>query len=143
MKSFIIPVALFILFTACSPGKKSASGTDLSALQGTWKLNYITGPRIAFDGLYPDNKPTISFDVKRKKVAGNTSCNSFSGALTAEGKKISFAEPMAITKMACRGEGETIFLEALKKINNYDFTAGYTLTLQMGDVAMMRFTKVD
>jgi len=30
----------------------------------------------------------------------------------------------------------------LKNINGYDVTAGYTLTLLMDDVAMMRFTKV-
>jgi heat shock protein HslJ len=143
MKSFITPVVLFFLFSACSTGKKSASGPTLSALQGTWQLNYITGPRIAFEGLYPDRKPTLSFDEKRKKIAGSTSCNSFSVPLTAEGKKINFAEPMAMTKMACPGEGENVFLETLKKITGYDVTAGYTLTLLMGDVAMMRFTKVN
>ena len=26
------------------------------ALDGTWQLNYITGPRIAFDGLYGSHK---------------------------------------------------------------------------------------
>jgi len=143
MKSYITSVILFFLFTACSTGQKSASGPDLSTLQGTWQLNYITGPRIAFEGLYPNRRPTLSFDAKRKKIAGNTGCNSFSGPLTAEGKKISFAEPMAMTKMACPGEGETVFLETLKKINGYDVTAGYTLTLLMGEVAMMRFTKVN
>ncbi|MEJ0106956.1 MAG: META domain-containing protein [Bacteroidota bacterium] len=115
MKSFITPAVLFFLFTACGPVKKSASGSGLSDLQGNWQLNYITGPRIAFDGLYPRSKPAISFDTKRKKISGNTGCNSFSGPLIAESKKISFTEPMAMTKVACPGEGETIFLEALKK----------------------------
>ena len=35
-----------------------------ASLDGTWELNYVAGPRIAFNGLYPNNKPTITFDLK-------------------------------------------------------------------------------
>jgi heat shock protein HslJ len=141
MRKILISIALPCLFLACNSGKKASSENNLAALDGKWQLNYITGPRIAFDGLYPDNKPTITFDLKRNKISGNTSCNNFSSPLNASGKKISFKDAMAMTKMACPGEGETVFLQALKKVNSYDVTAGYTLTLLMDDVAMMRFTK--
>ncbi len=36
--------------------------SDYSALPGTWELNYISGKRIAFEGLYPDKKPQISLN---------------------------------------------------------------------------------
>lgn len=115
------------------------SGT--SALAGTWELNYITGPRIAFDGLYPNKKPVITFDIANNKVTGNSSCNNFNGPLKTDGNKISFTDPMAMTRMMCPGEGETVFMETLKKINTWSVSDGTTLQLIMGDIAMMRFTK--
>jgi len=142
MKYFFAAIFTFFVFAGCNTTKSSTSTTELSALEGTWQLTYITGPRIAFEELYPDNKPTITFEIKKKKVVGNTTCNSFSLPLTAEGKKMNFDEPMTLTKMFCRGEAETIFLQNLKKVDRYDVFAGYTLSFFMGDVALMRFTKV-
>lgn len=142
MRKFLCGIVLPFLFLACNSGKKMSSQNSLASLEGTWQLNYITGPRIAFDGLYPDKKPTITFDLKKNIVSGNTSCNNFSGQFNVADNKISFTEAMAMTKMACPGEGETIFLQALKKVNSYDVTAGYTLALLMDDTAIMRFTKV-
>ena len=114
---------------------------DISKLAGKWELNYISDPRIAFEGLYPNKKPTISFDVVAHKVAGNTSCNSFTGALKVDGNKINFNDPMAMTRMACPGEGETVFVETLKKNNSWSVTNDTTLNLIEGDIALMRFTK--
>lgn len=141
----IIPTLIiaFCVFAACTSMKKTTSMTDPSKLTGTWELNYISGPRIAFDGLYPNKKPTISFDTNTNRVNGNSSCNSFNGKLNVDGNKISFTEPMAMTRMACLdGNGETIFMETLKKINSYSITdEGKTLNFLMGDIALMRFTK--
>ena len=142
MKSVFFVAISLCLFLACSNSKKITSGSNSYKLQGTWQLNYITGPRISFEGLYPNEKPTITFDVARKRISGNTSCNSFSGPFDTDGAKISFSEPLATTKMACPGEGESIFMQTLKKINTYDVTEGYTLSLISDGVASMRFTKV-
>lgn len=131
------------LLTACKSTQKTTSVPEISKLAGNWELNYISGPRIAFDGLYPNKKPTISFDTSTNRVSGNSSCNSFNGKLNADGNKINFNEPMAMTRMACMdGNGETVFMETLQKINSYSITDdGKTLNLIMGDIAMMRFTK--
>lgn len=131
------------LFIACNSQKNTTKqASEVSKLEGTWELNYISGPRIAFDGLYPNKKPVITFDVKNLRVVGNTSCNSFNGPLKVEGNKIDFNQPMAMTRMACiDGKGENVFVETLKKVNSFSVTDGKTLNFIMGDIAVMRFTK--
>ena len=141
-KIFLTFIVLISLFTACNSSKKTANAMQNTiALNGTWELNYITGPRIAFDGLYPNKKPTITFDAATNKVNGNSSCNNFNGTLNATGNKISFKDPMAMTRMMCEGNGENTFMETLKKVDTWTVTDGNTLNLIMGDIAMMRFTK--
>jgi len=139
--AFFILSAFFSLAACNSTQKTSGNMTNNEALNGTWELNYITGPRIAFDGLYPEKKPTITFDVANNKISGNTSCNNFNGKLNIDGNKINFNDPMAMTRMMCQGQGETTFLETLKKVNSWSVSDGNTLNLIMGDIAMMRFTK--
>ena len=142
MKSISFIILLSFAFIACTNTKKTTQMPDISTLNGTWELNYITGPRIAFDGLYPGKKPFINFDIAQNRVNGNTSCNSFNGPLKVDGHKIDFNSPMALTKMACiDGNGENVFLETLKKVNAWSITDGNTLHLMMGDIAMMRFVK--
>jgi heat shock protein HslJ len=143
MKKMILLLSVCCaFFTACNSTKKTTSATGEAALAGNWELDFISGPRIAFDGLYPNRKPTISFDIAAKRVSGNTSCNSYNGPYTIDGNNISFSQPMGVTKMMCEDiQGETIFLETLKKINRFDVVDGKTLNFIMGDIAMMRFVR--
>ncbi len=113
----------------------------VAPLDGSWELDYVSGPKIAFEGLYPDKKPVMTFDVTNAKVSGNTSCNNFSGKLKTDSNRVNFSEPFVMTKMACPGQGETIFLETLKKVNKYSITDNTTLHFIMGDIAMMRFKR--
>lgn len=144
MKNTIyIICAIGITLLACSTMKNTAgSSQDLQQLTGTWQLSYISGPRIAFEGLYPDKKPTLMFDVKAKRISGQTSCNSFSGALVADDGKIDFTGPIMMTKMYCPGAGEPTFLETLKKVTSYSVADDSVLNLIMGDITLMRFTKL-
>jgi len=143
MKILIIPVAvLIVLLAACTTMKPGTIGNGgLSGLSGTWELNYISGPRIAFNGLYPAKRPIIKFEVSDKRFSGNTSCNSFSGALVADDTTINFTGPIMMTKMACPGEGEATFVEMLKKVSHYDISGDTTLNFMMGDISVMRFSK--
>lgn len=120
--------------------KLNAVTVETSKLYGDWELNYISGPRIAFDGLYPDKKPQISFRLDVNELGGNTSCNGFSSKITIDGNKITIAEPFAKTMIFCEGGGESTFLNMLKKVNKYA-VEGNTLTFLIDDVAAMRFTK--
>ncbi len=118
------------------------STPDTSKLAGTWELNYITGSRIAFEGLYPNKKPTITFDLTKNWVNGNTSCNSFSGKLNVKGNNIDFKGPLAMTKMMCLdGKGENVFIETLQKVTTYAISNDSTLNFIQNDIAVMRFVK--
>jgi heat shock protein HslJ len=145
MKSIVLAFTTTALcfLIACNNGKNSMKAYKKPAkLNGTWELNYISGPRIAFEGLYPGKKPRIVLEVTGKHVSGNTGCNSFSGPFTLDGSKINLSGPMILTKMFCPGDGENVFLETIKKIDSWSLTDDKTLNFIMGDVPMMRFTRV-
>ena len=133
-----------VFFSSFLISCKCAKTDAVSKLDGNWELNYISGPRIAFEGLYPNKKPNIKFNTKENQVSGNASCNSYTGKLVVEGNKIDFTQPMAVTKMMCLDglQGEQTYLNTLQKITSYDITDdGKTLHFISGDIAMMRFTK--
>jgi heat shock protein HslJ len=128
-----------------SSGKKIAAklnavSMETDKLSGVWDLNYISGLRIAFDGLYPDKKPTISFNFSAMELGGNTTCNGFSSKFILNGNNIKFADPLK-TMMFCEGGGEEAFLNMLKKVNKYAISDGNTLTFMIDDVSIMRFAK--
>lgn len=113
---------------------------DTAALQGTWELNYIQDPNgKRFDELYAERKPTITFDAGLGNVFGNSSCNNFSGKVTVKEQTIQFS-PLAMTKMACQGDGESVFMGALGKVDTFDVQEN-TLTFIAGDTAVMRFQR--
>ena len=120
MKKIILAFSLLCLtFLACNSTQTALKTTN--TLDGSWQLNYITGPRIAFDGLYPNKKPSISFDLAANKVSGNNSCNQYFGALKVEGNTINFKDAkMGMTMMACMdNQGEMIYMKTLEKIDSY------------------------
>ena len=138
-KIIFLTVFICMSFTSCSTSK---TATKEVSIEGTWELNYITGPKIAFNGLFPGKKPTITFNLNDKKITGNNSCNNYFGALIMDGNKINFKDAkMGMTMMACEGNGDSVYMEALKKIESYTITdGGNTLNLLLGNVVMMRFT---
>jgi heat shock protein HslJ len=118
---------------------EAEESTVTQELNGTWELDYISGPRIAFEGLYPDKKPFITFSLPETRATGNSSCNSFNVTFIIDGSNIKFNPPASI-RMACPGSGEAVFFNTLKTVTKYSVT-GNTLNLIMGDIAVMRFRK--
>lgn len=110
---------------------------ETDKLSGTWELNYISGPRITFEGLYPDKKPFISFNFADRSIMGNNSCNGFSSKYSMNGNNIHFADGLQ-TMMHCEGGGEETFMNMLKKVNRFSHNDN-TLTFIIDDVAVMRF----
>lgn len=135
-KSLFIVAILSLALWACG-----SSETD-KLYGNAWELEYITGPRIAFDGLYPNKKPKISFNKETQKAEGTNSCNGYSAEYTLEGNSISFGEPGPTTMMFC-GNGEQTFLKMMQKVNAYSFDDEGKLNLMLDDVTMMRFKKTE
>src|SRR4051794_22134209 len=122
MKVLLMSSVVLLCMISCNTTKNTTSGKKLSALRGSWQLNYISGTRIAFDGLYPNKKPVITFETGKNKISGNTSCNFFSGTFGGDENSLKIDDKLVTTKMACDGDGETMFVQALKKINSFDVT---------------------
>ena len=102
-----------------------------------WELEYITGPRITFEGLFPNMKPKIQFTAGSDMITGNSGCNGYSTQFTLKGNRITFADPQLSTMMYC-GDGEAVFRKTMKQIDGYRITGG-KLEFLIGDVVMMRF----
>ena len=138
MKKLTFLFATILLITVSCTKKD----TNEQLYGTTWELEYISGPRIAFDGLFPNKKPQLTFDKETMKVMGNDGCNGYSAEFTL-GKEnaISFGEAGPTTMMYC-GQGEQEFLKTIKKINKYSFDEEGKLNLLMDDVPMMRYKKV-
>jgi len=132
-------ICLFALISiSCSSNKII---DDDSLFNTTWELEYISGPDISFNDLYPNKKPTITFDKTTKKVSGNNSCNGYAADYTLVNNTISFGEPGPTTMMFC-GEGEKVFLDTMRKINKYSIDQNGKLNLMVDDLTMMRFKKL-
>ena len=138
MKKLAFLFATILLITVSCTKKDNSE-----KLYGTtWELEYISGPKIAFDGLFHMKKPQLTFEKETQKVMGNNGCNGYSAKFTLDkNNTISFGEPGPTTMMYC-GQGEQVFLKTIKQINKYSFDEEGKLNLLIDDVSMMRFKKV-
>lgn len=138
--TFAVLSVLTLLFASCTASKSASNADDLFGT--TWELEYISGPRIAFEGLYPHKKPQLTFDQKETKVYGNNGCNGYSASYTLKGKSLTFGEEGPTTMMFCEGGGEQVFLKQIRQITSYSIDKDGKLNLIQGDIPMMRFKKV-
>jgi heat shock protein HslJ len=141
-KYFLSTYIVCILLLSCNANKAIKSNTNL--LQGSWELIYISDSKIAFEGLFPNKKPNIVFDLESNRVSGNNSCNNYSGALHIIENTIDFKAPMVVTKMFCKdNQGERVYMQTLQKTKKYFVSKdGRVLQLIMNDVVLMRFKKL-
>ena len=137
--NFILLSMVLVLIASCGTPKSTGS----EKLYGpVWELEYISGPRIAFEGLFPDKRPQISFNRETGQVEGNAGCNGYSAEYTLNGNRISFGEPGPATMMYCGG-GEKQFLNMMRKVDGYGFDAEGKLELLVGEIPILRFKKID
>lgn len=135
-KTYTILTSIIVLIiTSCATTKNA------ELYKTSWELEYISGTKIAFQRLYPNKKPTITFNKEMHKVQGNNSCNGYSANYTIKDSSIYFSEPGPSTMMYC-GEGEKTFLNMMEKVNRYNFDDNGKLNLMLDDVTVLRFKKV-
>ena len=131
-----------LLWALLSLGCGSQRQAPESGLYGPeWELEYLSGPRIAFDGLFPDKKPVLAFEQATGMVDGNSGCNGYSAPFELRGPSIRFGEPGPSTLMYC-GEGENFFRSGLQKIDGWNIDSEGRLNLLVGEVPMMRFHRM-
>jgi len=109
------------------------------ALNGTWEVSYVSGAEGSFEELYPDKKPSLSFNLPDSFAHGNSSCNTFRVGFSISDQAIQFKVPVS-TKMYCGGNGEAAFFKQLKSVNQYG-VSGNTLSLIKGDLVLIRLHK--
>ena len=138
-KNYILISTFLVLVIGSCITTKNTNSNDL--YDSLWELEYISGTRIAFNGLYPERKPVISFNKATGKITGNNSCNGYTADFTIKGDNIDIGEPGPTTMMYC-GDGEQQFLNMMEKINSISIDKEGKLNLMIGEIPMMRFRKV-
>lgn len=138
-KNYILISTFLVLVIGSCTTTKNTNSNDL--YDSLWELEYISGTRIAFNGLYPERKPVISFNKATGKITGNNSCNGYNADFTIKGDNIDIGEPGPTTMMYC-GDGEQQFLNMMEKINSISIDKESKLNLMIGEIPMMRFRKV-
>jgi len=118
----------------------TSSAAGEAKLNGTWELKYLSGATIVFDSLYPNKKPTITFNFPGTEANGNGSCNGFGCKVKVEDNKINFSNIIS-TMMACGGDGERLFFKALESVTSYSVSNNGKLRLIKGDIAIMDLVK--
>lgn len=143
-KSLFLSVILASVLVSACCSKKAAdaktSGSNASFYDTNWELEYISGPRISFQGLYPEQKPTLILTEEKSQFGGNSSCNAYSGSFTLKGSTIHFGDAIK-TMRWCEGGGEETFMGMLGKVNKYSIDSDGKLLLLLDDIPMMRFKK--
>lgn len=144
IRSGFAAIAVCLLFS-CAAGKQHPAADKMTAgkaatLEGTWELAYILSTTDMAQ-LFPDRKPELIIPGARGgTLQGNSGCNRMTVTLKAGEHKMTFTDPVALTRMAC--PGEPVFFTALQRVNGYGLSpAGDELTCIQGDIIVLRFLK--
>lgn len=113
----------------------TAITSDSNTLVGEWELIPVLSSDTAAGKL-----PWINFDVNSGTFTGNTGCNTMSGSFVKNGYALSFNENVNLTKIACEGYNEQVFLNNLLKTNIYRIEDG-TLMLMFNQTVMSKWAR--
>lgn len=141
----LILVMAVILMSCVANKNMTADSSNTATNQATilndiWALEEIQGAAVTVND-FGREIPVLEFHMADGKVMGNSGCNQLSGTYRIDGNEIFFG-PMISTKMACMGNGEQRFLEALNKAKMFKIE-NLKLYLLDGDVETLQFKKVD
>jgi len=129
--------------TETTVDKPAPAAPQAMLIDGKWEANYIMNAPKSMDELYPEAKPIITINSEKGLAGGNSGCNNFRGSVEVDGNTLSWGDLVSTRKMCPDMEGETLFLETLKKARTYSVTDnGQTLNLILGDLGIMRLTRV-
>lgn len=131
-KTFYVLACAFLLSCAAS------KNTVPQNLSGNWQLTVFPSATNTFAEIFGDRKPELQFESG--KFSGSTGCNKIFGDITVTGDQLIFPQNMGMTKMACPGYEESIFLNALGTVKKYRVQDN-TLDLLNDSTIVMTFTR--
>ena len=79
--------------------------------------------------------PALQFNLPEEKVYGNTGCNQLNGSISLEDSSLSFTK-IVTTKMACPGDTESRFMEALQQVEHYTIANARLLLMNKQDTLL-------
>jgi heat shock protein HslJ len=126
-----IAVMMLLIVNGCGTTCKMNTKKQLSA--HAWELNTLRGS-VPDMNEFRTGMPFLLFGSK-SQLTGSTGCNNIAGSFKVK-KACLTLDPGAITRMACQGNGESHFLEALKQVKNMKLE-GEKLTLLDGTKEVM------
>lgn len=119
-KALLLLVLASLIFSACSSGDRS--------LTGSWNLTAY-GPEGSTTPAMPGSEASITFNDDGT-LAGNSGCNGFGGEYTVDGDQVTFSG-LVSTLIACEEplmSQEGTMYAVLNGTSNYDVEGG-TLTI--------------
>ena len=129
--------ALALILQSCVSNDKQTSDALYNT---TWELEFLAETN--FQEAFPNKKPYLTFNKETQQVAGNNSCNGYTAPYKLTETTITFGTPGPTTMMYC-GEGERLFLNAMKKVNAFSFDLEGKLTLMANEAPLLRFKAID
>jgi heat shock protein HslJ len=106
-----IAALLLVISASCGSNCKIANRNKLKSQP--WELSTLYGKTPDLNE-FRTGMPFLIFTDK-DKLSGSTGCNNMSGYYKLK-KACLELEPGATTRMACQGNGENLFLEAMSKV---------------------------
>jgi len=137
MKQFILVFLTGVVMMACSSSRNTAA--QLQSLNGNWELTVFPNESKSFTEMFTMKKPELELNSTTMRVSGSTGCNRTMGGFSVNGEEFTFTN-MATTKMGCPGYDESIFLNALNRVNRFRLN-GDQLSLLQDSTLLMTFAK--
>lgn len=129
-------LALLIL-AACKSSENSSATVQNKIPAGTWTLQSYGGQSMLAKA-YPRGLPTIVFKDSTS-FSGSTGCNQYMATYKGNAEQIDIRMgPM--TKMACEGNKEQEFIDALGATNRVTLKDGL-LSFYRDETSLMKFSK--
>lgn len=137
MKRTYFAAAVVLLFLiACTVARKAA--TAGGNLDGSWTLSvFQPAQKKTLSETFGTRVAELLFDSKTGKISGTTGCNRFTGTYTADTTSLSFSQNLALTRMACPGFDEAIFVNALNRVNRYRLIESQLELMQNEEIVMI------
>jgi heat shock protein HslJ len=118
---------ILVLLMACATPRKT---TPETSLEGGWVLAVFPYQKKTLAEVFGTRVIEMQFTKATGSLSGTTSCNRFNGSYTATDDTLLLSQTRLLTKMACPGYNEQLFLDALNRVNRYHLNEGQLELLQ-------------